>query len=75
MKIIPSIHFQQSERVTQNSALREAAGKPNPPKLSDDESSLIQKKFAPAKPMKTYTMQGAVSRQEFGCGRNIDTRV
>lgn len=61
--------------MVRNGALRKAAGSPQPPQLTDDEVSLIRKKFAPGKPVTSYTRQGNIQQQEIGTGRNIDTRV
>jgi hypothetical protein len=73
---IQSVYLQQSEKIVQNSALRKAAASPAPPKLSDDESNMIQKKFSDVKPLENYTNQGGVEKSSFySRGLNIDTRI
>jgi len=73
---IQSIYLQQAEKIVQNSALRKAASSPAPPKLSDDESAMINKKFAASKPIENYTNQGKIEKSSFySRGMNIDKRI
>lgn len=78
MSTINSIHFQQSGQVSRNDALRKAAGNTDLPKLTQDESSLIEEKFspsAPAKKMNVYSLDGQVNNKGFARGQNLDTRI
>ncbi|MTI86492.1 MAG: hypothetical protein FH748_00835 [Balneolaceae bacterium] len=77
MTTINSIHHQQSGQITRNNALRDTAksGSTDLPKLTKDESSLIEEKFSPKQKMDVYSMDGKVENKEFARGRNIDTRV
>jgi len=75
MNNINSIIHQQTQLVAQNSALRKAAAAPQPPKLTADESTLIQQKFSNPKPIQSYSMDGRVNAQQMVRGSNIDTRV
>ncbi|MEX2601692.1 MAG: hypothetical protein WD355_08595 [Balneolaceae bacterium] len=70
-----SIQHQQFDRLVQNNTLRKAAAPPEPPKLTDDESSMIQKKFTNPKPLNLYNVQGDVREQDFPSGMKVDTRV
>jgi hypothetical protein len=73
---IQSIYLQQAEKVVQNSALRKAAASPVPPKLSDEESAMINKKFTTSKLMENYTNQGKIQKNSFlDRGLNIDKRI
>lgn len=73
---IQSVYLQQSEKIAQNSALRKAAASPAPPKLSDDESDMIKKKFSQMKPLENYTNNGGVEKSSFFArGLNIDRKV
>lgn len=74
--IVDSIHHQQTEKITRNSALRKAASSPSPPNLSQDETAMIQKKFASSKPISSYTMQGEMEKSSFfDRGNYIDRRI
>lgn len=75
MKIIDSIHNQQSGQIVRNSALRKAAVSPRPPQLTDAEASQINKAFSRPKPVTQYNMRGDIKEQDFNLGQNIDTRV
>lgn len=73
---IESIYLQQTEKLIQSTALRKAATSPAPPKLSEDESAMISKKFTASKPLENYTSQGKIQRDDFfGRGLNIDKRI
>lgn len=75
MNSINSIIHQQSQRVAQNSALRKAAAAPQPPSLTNDESTLIQQKFSMSKTMRSYSMDGRVNEHQMIRGSQFDTRV
>lgn len=75
MNGINSILHQQTLRVAQNSALRKAAAAPQPPKLTSDESTLINQKFAAAKPIQSYSMDGRMSEQQITRGAHFDARI
>lgn len=70
-----SIQQQQFDRLVQNNTLRKASTAPEPPKLTEDESSMIQKKFTNQKPMNLYNVQGDVREQDFPSGMKVDTRI
>lgn len=73
--ISSSIINQQNTQVTRNTAIRNAAKDTDLPKLTKDESQLIQKKFNNPKPLNMYSMNGEKQQSEFHRGRNIDTRA
>jgi hypothetical protein len=75
MNAIQSIYNQQSGQVTQNSALRKAAGSTRLPQLTKDESSLIKENFTPAKKMNLYSMDGKMKQEGLSRGAKIDTRA
>ncbi|MCH8557576.1 MAG: hypothetical protein LAT84_07140 [Balneolia bacterium] len=73
---IDSIYLQQSERISKNSALRKAAAAPVLPKISEDEMSMINKKFAGANSLQSYTSQGKIQGSDFfDRGHHIDRHV
>ena len=76
MTPINTVHPQQTitqlNRVTN---LRQAAASPDIPKLTQDESNLIQETFMPAKDMNLYTNDGRINVQPQARGLNIDTRI
>lgn len=74
--ITGSIQNQQYEQIIRNNGLRKAAKAPEPPPLTNDETSMIKKKFTPVKPGKIYNVQGNVNQQSVSSlGRHIDTKV
>ena len=75
MNSINSVIHQQTQRVAQNSALRKAAAAPQPPTLTDDESTLIQQKFSASKMMRSYSMDGRVNEHQITRGSHFDARV
>lgn len=77
MNSIDSINAQQAGQVNRSTALRNAPVSNDLPKLTQDESNLINKKFNPgnSKAMNLYSVDGQVNQQKFSCGRNIDTRI
>ncbi|MCP9291899.1 MULTISPECIES: hypothetical protein [Gracilimonas] len=77
MNSINSIYTQQAGQVSRNTALRSAAGSQDLPKLTQDESSLINQKFTAEKKaaMNIYSVDGKVNQHELSRGRNIDTRI
>lgn len=71
----PIIHQQQNLGI-QTNGLRKTGAATAPPKLSVEESSMIKKNFAAAKPVQLYDLKGGVSEHHFGDrGMNVDTRV
>ncbi len=75
MNSINSIIHQQTQRVTQNSALRKAAAAPQPPKLTADESTLINQKFSPSNSIQSYSMDGRIKEHQMVRGTNFDARI
>jgi hypothetical protein len=73
--ITGSIQNQQFEHTVRNEGLRKAAKSPEPPPLSNDETSMIKKNFTPGKTHKLYDVQGDVHKTNVELGQNIDTRV
>lgn len=74
--ITNSIIHQQQDFTIRNSGLRKVGAASTPPKLSVEESSMIKKNFASAKPIKMYDLQGSVSEHNFADrGTNVDTRI
>lgn len=75
MSISPIIH-QQQDFTVRNNGLRKVGMASTPPKLTTEESSMIEKNFATDKPVKLYNLQGSVREHNFADrGTNIDTRV
>ncbi|MEQ8525950.1 hypothetical protein [Gracilimonas sp.] len=77
MNSINSIYTQQAGQINRNTALRSAAGSQDLPKLTQDESSLINQKFTAEneKAMSLYSVDGKMNQHELSRGRNIDTRI
>jgi len=75
MNPINVAHQYQSNQVQQTSPLRSAARSPEPPALTEDESTLIREKFTPTKGLKLYNGQGTTQESSFERGMNIDTRI
>lgn len=77
MNSINSIYTQQATQVSRNTALRSAAGSQDLPKLTQDESSLINQKFTPDnnKAMNLYSVDGKINQHELSRGKNLDTRI
>lgn len=73
--ITGSIHNQQFEQIVRNDGLRKAAKSPEPPPLTNDETSMINKKFTSVKPNKMYNVQGNIQQTNAKLGMNVDTRV
>ncbi|MFO7845617.1 MAG: hypothetical protein R6V27_03575 [Balneolaceae bacterium] len=75
MSISPIIH-QQHDFTVRNNGLRNVNGASAPPKLTVEESSMIEKNFTSDKPIKLYDLQGSVNEHNFSDrGTKIDTRV
>lgn len=75
MNSINSVIHQQTQRITQNTALRKAAVTPQPPSLTTDESSLIKEKFSSSRTMKSYSMDGRINEHQVIRGSHFDQRV
>lgn len=77
MNSINSIYTQQAGQINRSTALRSAAGSQDLPKLTQDESSLINQKFTAEneKAMNLYSVDGKVNEHGLSRGRNIDTRI
>lgn len=74
--ITGSIQHQQYEQIVRNNGLRKAAKAPEPPPLTNDESSMIKKKFTSGKPSKIYNVNGNIHQQSVSTlGRHIDTKI
>ncbi|MFP8488665.1 hypothetical protein ACKGJO_06135 [Gracilimonas sp. Q87] len=75
MNSIQSLQNQQITQLLKPSALRKAAEAPELPKLTKDESSLIEEKFTGRSALEIYSMDGNLSQQQVMRGTNIDTRI
>lgn len=74
--ITGSIQNQQYQQIVRNNGLRKAAKAPEPPPLTNDETSMIKKKFTSVKPGKIYNVQGNIHQQPVSAlGRHIDTKI
>lgn len=73
---ITSANAIQNQEVTRTNGLRKAAGAVQPPKLTEDESSMIRKEFSETKPITFYKGNGETQQQIVaGRGRHLDTLV
>lgn len=75
MNSINSVIHQQTQRITQNTALRKAAVTPQLPSLTTDESSFINEKFSSSRTMKSYSMDGRINEHQVIRGSHFDQRV
>lgn len=75
MNSIQSTQQQQFQKVSQSSSLRKAAESAELPKLTQDESSLIEEKFTEKNTLEFYSVNGSSSEQPLSRGMNIDTRA
>lgn len=73
---INTLQAQQLTDLSRTSSLRQAAETVAPPKLSDDEVSMISKEFPAAKTMTWYSNNGSKHEEQMAArGSRIDIKV
>lgn len=75
MNEIRNFFPQQISQTSKPASLRQAAESPELPKLTQDESSLIEEKFTGKQSLDFYSMDGNVNQKQVVRGMNIDTRI